>query len=459
MSSDISDTQISTPRDRRDRTQVRGTISRRRLVIAAGAMTGAAIWAGRPAFARQATPVASPVSMSRDWRGERWVGTWAAAMHAPSAGFGEEFPSQFFEFDRQTVRQIVRTSIGGDQVRVRLANAFGDDPLVIGAARLALRDADERIDPASDRVLTFSGNPSVTIPPGALVVSDPVALTFPALSELAVSIYFPEPTTSTTVHAFAFQTNYFSPEGDFTAEAALPVETTAQSWVFLSGIDVTVTEPTGVVVALGDSITDGAISTPDMNQRWPDLLAERLMADADQPAMAVLNAGIGANRILNDPPDGFEFAGPNALARFDRDVLAQPGVTHLIVFEGINDIGLPVVSGDPEELVSAEEIIAGLRQLAERAHEHDIVAFGATITPFEGSMVFSEEGETIRRAVNDWIRTGGAFDAVIDFDAVVRDPRQPTRLLSAFDAGDALHPNDAGFRAMAESIDLALFRT
>jgi lysophospholipase L1-like esterase len=459
MNSDTSDARISTRQQRRDRTQVRGMLSRRRLMVAAGAMTGAAIWAGRPAFARQATPVTSPVSTSRDWRGERWVGTWAAAMHAPSEGLGEAFPSQFFEFDKQTVRQIVRTSIGGDQVRVRLANTFGDVPLVIGAARLALRDSGERIDPASDRELTFSGSPSITVPPGALAVSDPVALTVPALSELAVSIYFPEPTTSTTVHALAFQTNYFSPMGDFTAEAAMPVEATAQSWVFLTGIDVTVTEPTGVVVTLGDSITDGALSTPDTNQRWPDLLAERLVGDANQPAKAVLNAGIGGNRVLNDPPEGFEFAGPNALARFDRDVLAQPGVTHLIVFEGINDIGLPTLSGDPTEFVSADELIAGLRQLAERAHEHGIVAFGATITPFEGSMVFSQEGEAIRQAVNDWIRTGGAFDAVIDFDEVVRDPQQPTRLLPAFAAGDNLHPNDDGLRAMAESIDLALLRT
>ena len=309
-------------------------------------------------------------------------------MHAPSEGFGEEFPSQFFEFDKQTVRQIVRTSIGGDQVRVRLANTFGDVPLVIGAARLALRDSDERIDPASDRVLTFSGSPSITIPPGALVVSDPVALTVPALSELAVSTYFPEPTTSTTVHAFAFQTNYFSPAGDFTAEAAMPVETTVQSWAFLTGIDVTVTEPTSVVVALGDSITDGALSTPDTNQRWPDLLAERLVADADQPAMAVLNAGIGGNRVLKDPTEGFEFAGPNALARFDRDVLAQPGVTHLIVFEGINDIGMPALSGDPAEFVSADELIAGLRQLAERAHEHGIVAIRGDDHPVRGRDVF-----------------------------------------------------------------------
>jgi lysophospholipase L1-like esterase len=228
--------------------------------------------------------------------------------------------------------------------------------------------------------------------------------------------------------------------------------------VFLTGIDVSVVEPAGVVVALGDSITDGALSTPDTNQRWPDLLAERLAAETDQPAMAVLNAGIGGNRILNDPLEGFEFAGPNALSRFDRDVLAQPGITHLIVFEGINDIGMPALSGESEELVSADEMIAGLHQLVERAHQHGIVAIGATVTPFEGSMVFSAEGEAIRQAVNEWIRTGGVFDAVIDFDEVVRDPRQPARLLPAFDPGDHLHPNDAGFAAMADSIDLALLR-
>jgi lysophospholipase L1-like esterase len=438
--------------------RVPSTISRRHFLVAAGALTGAAIWDERQASARQATPVASPVSMTRDWRGERWVGTWATAMHAPSAGFGEEFPSQFFEFDNQTVRQIVRTSIGGDQVRVRLANTFGDIPLVIGAARLALRDSGERIDPASDQVLTFSGRSSITIPPGALAISDPVDLTVPALGELAVSMYFPEPTVSTTVHAFAFQTNYFSPVGDFTAEAAMPVETTAQSWVFLTGIDVLRTEPTSVIVTLGDSITDGALSTPDTNQRWPDVLAARLAEESGQPAIAVLNVGIGGNRLLNNPTEGFEFAGQNALARFERDVLSQPGVTHLVVFEGINDIGMPALSGDPAERVSADALIAGLRQIAERAHEHGIVAFGATITPFAGAMYFTDEGEAIRQAVNDWIRTGGGFDAVLDFDGVVRDPRQPTRLLPAFDAGDHLHPNDPGFAAIGESIDLALFR-
>jgi len=457
MKNGTPDLRLSATRPEPNGLSGRGTVSRRGFLVA-GAMGGAVIWGGRPVFARQATPVASPVASIRDWRRERWIGAWAAAMHIPGPGFGELFPSQIFALDKQTVRQIVRVSAGGDQVRVRIANTFGDVPLIIGAALIALRDAEERIDPTTDRVLTFSGSPSLTIPPGALAVSDPVALRVPALSELVVSMYVPAPTTGTTVHGFAFQTNYISPVGDFTAEAAVPVETTAQTWIFLTGIDVAVAEPAGVVVALGDSITDGAISTPDTNQRWPDFLAERFVADTDQPAMAVLNAGIGGNRLLHNPADGFEFAGPNALARFDRDVLAQPGVTHLIVFEGINDIGMPALSGDPAESVSADQLIAGLRQLAERSHEHGIVVFGATITPFEGAMFFSDEGEATRQAVNDWIRTGGAFDAVLDFDAVVRDPRQPTSLRPEFDPGDHLHLNDAGFRALADSIDLELFR-
>jgi lysophospholipase L1-like esterase len=368
------------------------------------------------------------------------------------------FPSQIFEFDNQTVRQIVRASVGGDRVRVRFANTFGDVPLVIGAARLALRDAKERIDPASDRVLTFFGSPSITIPPGAFALSDPVALTVPALRELAVSLYLPEPVSSSTVHGFALQTNFISPEGDFTSDPVMPVATTAQTWVFLSGVDVAVSEPTGVVVTLGDSITDGAGSTPDTNSRWPDILAERFVADADHSALAVLNAGIGGNRLLNNAPADFAFAGPNALARFERDVLAQPGITHVILFEGINDIGMPALSGDSAESVSADELITGLGQLVERSHEHGIVAYGATITPFDGAMYFSEEGEATRQAVNNWIRTGGAFDAVLDFDAVVRDPEKLARLLPAFDAGDKLHINDAGYAAMADSIDLALFR-
>jgi lysophospholipase L1-like esterase len=432
--------------------------SRRRWLAGAGALVGAVIWDRGESIARQATPVASPVSASRDWPTEQWVGTWATGQHVPGQGFGEEFPSQIIELGNRTLRQIVRISIGGEQVRVRLANIFGDEPVVIGAARIALRDADERIDPASDRVVTFSGTSSVTIPAGAVVLSDPIDLAVPPLAELAISLYFPEPTTSDSVHGFAFQTNYLSPEGDVTADIAMPVDTTLQSWAFLSGVDVAVSEPASAIVALGDSITDGAFSTADTNNRWPDVLAERLIA-SDEGGLAVLNQGIGGNRLLHDSPAELPFFGPSALARFDRDVLAQPGVSHLIVFEGINDIGLPVMAGDDSENVSADEMIAALRQLAERAHEHGIVAIGATITPFEESMVFSTEGEAKRQAVNDWIRAGGAFDGVIDFDAIARDPDKPTRLLPAYDSGDHLHPNDAGFEAMANGIDLELFGT
>jgi len=409
------------------------------------------------ALAQEATPVATPFPAARDWRAEQWAGTWAAAPHAPSPGFEEFMPSQIFEFANQTMRQIVRASVGGELVRIRLSNAFGDKPLTIGAAHIALRDEDARIDSASDRALTFSGHPSITIPAGALVLSDPVPLALPPLAELAVSLYFPEPTTGTTVHGFSFQTNFISPAGDFTAEIEMPVESTAQTWVILTGVDVAVAEPASVVVPLGDSITDGAGSTPDTNQRWPDLLAERLTASTAGQPVAVLNQGIGGNRLLHDGAGDFAFAGPSALARFDRDVLSQTGVTHLIVFEGINDIGMPAMAQDDAEAVSAGEMIAALRQLAERAHEQGIVAIGATITPFEGAMYFTAEGEEMRQEVNAWIRDGSAFDAVLDFDVVVRDPNNPTSILPDYDSGDHLHINDAGYRAMAESIDLSLF--
>jgi lysophospholipase L1-like esterase len=442
----------------RDGTRFASTSSRlsRRRWLAASLGAGFAALGSRVGVARQATPLPSPVISSRDWKTERWVGAWAAAPHRPTAGLGDQFPSQILELADQTVRQIVRASIGGEQVRVRLANTFGTKPLVIGAAHIGLRDADERIDPPSDQALTFSGKPSVTIPPGVLVLSDPVDLAIPPLAELAVSLYFPQATTTDTVHGFALQTNYVSRKGDFTAATALPVDSMMQSWVFLTGVDVAVTAPTGAIVALGDSITDGTGSTPDTNHRWPDLLAERLVAGAHVP-LAVLNKGIGGNRLLHDPPPGFEFAGPSALARFDRDVLAQAGVTHLIVFEGINDIGMPALADVPAEVVSADDLIVALSQLAERAHERGIVALGATITPFKGAAYYSAKGEATRQSVNDWIRTGGVFDGAIDFDAVVRDPAGLTRLLAAYDSGDQLHINDAGYQAMADSIDLSLF--
>jgi lysophospholipase L1-like esterase len=437
--------------------------SRRRWLSAAGAViAAAAVPAGLRA--QQATPVApastgaTPVANGSDWRDGPWVGTWSAAVHTPFPEFGE-MPSQLIELDNQTLRQIVRATAGGDVVRVRFANTFGEAPLAVEAARIALRDEGARIDPMTDRELTFNGQTSVTIPAGAMVVSDPVHLTVPALGELTISMHLPEPTATTTVHGFAFQTNFISPAGDFTTETDMPVEASPLSWMFLTGVDVVAPETTGAIVAFGDSITDGAFSTPDTNRRWPDVLAERLVADPPGRAMAVLNQGIGGNRLLNDKAGDLGLAfGQNALARFDRDVLGLPGVTHLIVLEGINDIGLPAGFGVPEQTVTAEEMTGGLNQLAVRARSHDIVPIGGTILPFEGAMYFTPEGEATRQAVNDWIRTSGAFDAVVDFDAVVCDPGHPARLLPDYDSGDHLHPNDAGLRAIGEAVDLSLFR-
>ncbi len=430
--------------------------------MTAGAAIGSAVAVRGGILAQEATPVvsgnATPVAVREKDRGANWVGTWSAAVHPPFPGFGE-MPSSLIALDGQTLRQIVRATIGGDLVRVQLANTYGEAPLVIGSARVALREGDARIDPVTDRQLTFGGRPSFDIPVGAVVLSDPVELAVPPLGELAISLYLPEPTETTTVHGFAFQTNYTSPQGDFTAETDMPVEAETQSWAFLSAVDVTAPESTGAVVAFGDSITDGAFSTPDTNRRWPDVLAERLAADPPGRAMSVLNQGIGGNRLLNDEAGDLGLAfGQNALARFDRDVLALPGVTHLIVLEGINDIGMPNAFAASDQIVTAEEIMGALQQLAARARAHDIVPIGGTILPFEGAMYFTAEGEAARQAVNDWIRTSGVFDAVVDFDGALCDPAQPARLLPEYDSGDHLHPNDAGFRAMGEAIDLSLFR-
>lgn len=379
---------------------------------------------------------------------EIWVGTWSTALHGPDAGFGITNPG----FGNQTLRQIVHTSVGGNQVRVRLST-FGASALVVGAAHIALRDSGAAIVPGSDRVLTFSGNPSITIPASAVVLSDPVGLDVPALGDLAVSLFVPAAATGpATWHFEGLQTSYVSPPGDFTASTDMPVGTTTQAWFWLAGVEVTASKQTGVIVALGDSITDGTASTPDTNNRWPNHLAERLMAQPGNHKMGVLDEGIAGNRVLQD------VIGPNALSRLDRDVLVQTGVTHVIVLEGINDIGFGAFGFT---VPSADELIAGHRQLIERAHARGLTIFGATLTPFEGTTLpgyFTPAGEAKRQAVNDWIRTGGEYDGVIDFDKATRDPSHPTRLLPAYDSGDHLHPNDAGYQAMADAIDLKLFK-
>jgi lysophospholipase L1-like esterase len=309
----------------------------------------------------------------------------------------------------------------------------------------------------SDHALTFSGHSQVSIPANAIVLSDPIKLNVLSESDLVVSIYVPKPTTGAGIHYSAQQTSYIG-SGDLTAAGSFQATQTITSWVFLAGVDALAPETVSTIVAFGDSITDGARSTVDMNRRWPDVLASRLVEHG--PKMGVVDAGIGGNRILHDAQSNVAF-GVNALARFDRDVLAQPGVKYVIVLEGINDLGHAGTAAPLSEAVSADDVIAGLVQLIERAHEKGIKVIGATLTPFDGTVFpgyFSPEKEVKRKAINAWIRSGKAFDGIIDFDKAVRDSSNPDRILAAYDSGDHLHPGDSGYKAMGEAVSLALFK-
>jgi lysophospholipase L1-like esterase len=389
----------------------------------------------------------------RSHRNQQWVGTWGTG----PAGLASNSPVP--QFTNQTLRLIVHTSLGGDKLRVRISNAFGTDPIVIGEARVAIRASGSTIVPGSDRLLSFSGLQAITVPVGAFVISDAVDLETPASGDVAVSIYLPNVTPAATDHILALQTSYVSVPGNFTSALALPTASTITTWPFLTGVDVATSDPVGTIVAFGDSITDGAASTIDANRRWPNLLADRLLAARRR--LAVLDEGIIGNRILHPgyPPNAALF-GAAALTRFDRDVLGQAGVTHVIVLLGINDIGHPGSAAPQSETVTAGDIIAGLKQLIARAHEKGLTIIGATLLPFENTTIagfYSPQKEVLREAVNQWIRSTDAFDAVIDFEKAVRDPSQPTRLLPAYDSGDHLHPSDAGHAAMANAIDLTIF--
>ena len=416
---------------------------------------------------------------------ERWVGTWATALvgrpqfppppgppapapfmrnacqaPAPAANppaqppAGTTFgPAPFTHFTNQTLRQIVRASVGGSRVRVVLSNGFGTGPFTIGAAHIALRDKEDSIQASGGRPLTFSGRASVTIPAMGLVYSDPVTLAVPPLSDLAIDLYLPGTTnvaSPLTMHTSSFQTTYISETGNHAGTVKLPTVATVRSWFLLARVEVDSADTSGAIVTFGDSITDGAASTPDTNNRWPDVLARRLLAAPAPVKMAVLNAGIGGNRVLSEGTYG---AGINALARFEMDALSHPGVTHVIVMEGINDIGNARQNSTP----TAEDLIAAHRQLITRAHARGVKILGATLTPFWGAGYYTEVGEAKRQALNNWIRTGKAYDGVIDFDKATSDPSDPKKLLAAYDSCDHLHPSDAGYKAMAEAIDLSLF--
>jgi len=376
---------------------------------------------------------------------QHWVGTWTAA---PAQAEGAAFSNQ-------TLRMCPRVSIGGKVLRLRLSNAYGTRPLPVGAAHVALRESGPNIVPGSDRALTFGGERSATIAAGAFLVSDPVELDAPPLGDLAVSFYLPGdvPANFQPTGRYARQTNYVSPPGDFTGAAAMPVGNITGDWYFACGIDVLAAPETGAVVAVGDSLTDANISTMDSHSSWPSQLARRLQARGRGRPMAVMNQGLGGNRILHD------IRGDSGLRRFDRDVRAQPGASHVIVLLGTNDLRNRWAK--PEEEVSAEQMIAGLKQLAIRAHTAGLKIFGGTLTPFENETflvgAWNQRREEVRQKVNAWIRDGGAFDAVIDFDKAVRDPERPTSMLPLYDCGDHLHQSDIGYRHMGDIIDLSLF--
>jgi lysophospholipase L1-like esterase len=384
---------------------------------------------------------------------ENWAATWSTTLHQPDLGVPGLANAGFHN---QTLRQIVHASMGGRKVRVRFST-FGASGLVVGAAHIALAGQGSAVIPGSDRVLSFGGKPSITIPAGAPVVSDPVELAVPDLGNLAITIYLPQDTGPATWHFDARQISYISGRGDFTGSTVMQLDAatpTTQSWFWLAGVDVMTPEQSGAIVALGDSTTDGDRSTVGANHRWPDQLAKRLLAERNHFRLGVVNEGLDGNGLLHD------FLGPNGLARFERDVLSQPEVSHVIVFFGNNDI----FATDPDQEVTFDQIVQGYEQLIKRAHARGVDIFFATLTPLEGfippganTSSYSPDRELKRQQVNDWIRMSGEFDGVIDFDRVLRDPDEPARLAPKYDSGDHGHPTDEGYKAMAEAIDLSLF--
>jgi lysophospholipase L1-like esterase len=383
---------------------------------------------------------------------EHWVATWTTAqllVRTPPAPSAAAAPAATARgFNNQTVRMMARASIGGRRVRVKISNAFGSAPVVLGTAHIAIRSQDSEIVPASDRALSFNGKPGCTVGPGIVIMSDPVDFNFAPLADLAVSLYFPGESGPQTNHSTALHNTYIK-EGDVTAAPAMADATKTQAYYWLAGIDVAAPADAALIVAYGDSITDGAHSTSETNHSWPALLAARLAAKKETANIGVANMGIGGNRMLRDQ------TGASALARFDRDVLSQSGVKWVMLLEGINDIGHAVTA--PEEAVTADELIGAYKQIIEEAHTHGIQAIGCTLTPYGGANYSRENGEAIREALNTWIRTSGAFDAVVDFEAATRDAADPKKIRAEFDPGDHLHPNDAGYQAMADAIDLSIF--
>ncbi len=402
-------------------------------------------------------PILLALTLSAAMAQDHWVATWATAQSmarltpaAPPANAKQPpaTPPPGSRFDNQTVRMIARASIGGRRMRIKLENAFGVPALTVGAVHVALRVKDSEIVPGSDRAVTFNDKPGCTLAPGVVLVSDPIDFTFAPLADLAVSVYIPGDSGPPTSHATALHYTYIK-SGNTTADAAMADGTRSQAYYWLAGIDVLAPANAASIVTFGDSITDGARSSTETNHSWPALLAARLAANKATANIGVANMGIGGNRVLRD------VSGVSALGRFDRDVLSQSGVRWVMLLEAINDIGHGVQA--PEEAVTASDIIGAYKQMIERAHSQGVEVIGCTLTPYEGATYYREDFEKVREDVNAWIRQPGHFDAVVDFEAAARDASDPKKFRAEFDPGDHLHPNDKGYEAMANAIDLAIF--
>jgi lysophospholipase L1-like esterase len=392
-----------------------------------------------------------------------WVATWAAS--PPAAAPDPDEP--LLKIEDQTVRERVRVSIGGGLICLRLSNEYGAAPLLIGSVTVAVPNDEASVRPGSIQAVTFEGRKSVTIPSGAATLSDPVDFPVASGAEISISLYFPKRVATPTVHALALKRAVVSKHGDQTHAEKIEGGVESESSILVSAVLVPAEPSQSLVLAFGDSVSDGDGSTVDADRNWPKDLVRRLGKTPESSKVAVVHEGIAGNRLLSDGSGGSAGFGISGLARFDRDALALPGVTHIVLLEGTNDIGFPGAKlgesclADPAVVRTPEDLINAYRQLISRAHAHEVKVIGATISPCEGFVISgysSEFKEAVRQAVNRWIRTSGSFDAAIDFDAVLRDPDHPSRLLPRFASPDHLHPNDAGYQAIADAIDLTFFK-
>jgi lysophospholipase L1-like esterase len=409
--------------------------------------------------------VLPPVTATDSKAPQEWMATWMTAnldLSNQEMAVVLSDSHGLREFNNQTIRGIIHTTIAGRAIRIRLDNTFGTRPITFDAVFVGKQKQGASLLAGSNHAVTFGGAKAVTIPEGSEALSDEISMAVDAQQNLAISLYTSKPTGPGTVHQSAFQTNYVSDAGDFAAEEnAQPFSKTIGSWFFLKEVDVlAVKEVAGAIVALGDSITDGASSRTDAYDRWTDVLARRLNANSSHQTFSVLNAGIGGNRVLSSSP----CFGENALARLNRDVFAPAGVRAVILFEGTNDIGQPDTPVEAKFAaclarthISADDLIAGYKQIITQAHARHLKIFGATILPFQGFKGWTEKGEAVRKATNQWIMESHAFDGVIDFSSALTDPANPARLAAQYDSGDHLHPSSSGHEAMARAIDLRLF--